>query len=181
MASETDFEAAKPADAVAPLGVAERPDGANADGANEGKGKAATLAEVFGIGRDGLEGLYGVARNDYVGGRYEQAVVGFELLCLYDHLNFDYWLALGRCRQMMRDYFAAGSALSVAVECAAAPAPDLLMDVAECMIVAEEPEAAEAALRGISDGKAKVAAGRLKLLRMSLDDLLTSRQGGDDG
>ena len=142
------------------------------------------MAEALGIGRDGLEGLYGAARNDYVGGRYERAVVGFELLCLYDHSNFDYWLALGRCRQMMRDHFAAGSALKVAVECAASPSPDLLMDVAECMIAAEEPEAAEAALRDISNRKAKAPPGRLKLLRMALDDLLASRpsrQGGDDG
>ncbi len=137
------------------------------------------MAEVFEVGREGLEGLYGAARNDYVAGRYEQAVVGFELLCLYDHLNFDYWLALGRCRQMMRDHFAAGSALSVAAECAAAPDPDLLLDVAECMILAGAPEAAEAALRDVPDLKAK-AAGRLKLLRMSLDDLLASKQGGGD-
>lgn len=139
-----------------------------------------TLAEGLGIGRPGLEGLYGAARNEYAAGRYGEALPGFEALCLYDHVNADYWLALGRCRQMLGDHFGAGSALALAAEYAAKPDPGLRLDVVECMIAAEEPEIAEAAMLGLPDEASEPWAGRLKLLKMALGNLRASPLGSGD-
>lgn len=137
-----------------------------------------TLAEGLGIDRLGLEGLYGAARNEYAAGRYAEALPGFEVLCLYDHLNADYWLALGRCRQMLGNYFGAGSALALAAEHGAKPDADLRLDVVECMIAAGEPEIAEAAMRRLPDGAGEAWTGRLKLLKLALDNLRADRRGG---
>lgn len=137
------------------------------------RGKS-SLAEGLGVDRAGLEGFYGVSRNLYASGRYPEAVRGFEMLCLYDHTNADYWLALGRCRQMMADDFGAGMALALAAELGAPPA--LRLDVLECMIAAGEPELAEAAMRRIESEGGHASSGRLKLLMTALNHL-RAKQG----
>ena len=142
---------------------------------------AQTLAGLLGIDGNGLEGLYAVARNDYSAGRYARAVVAFELLCLYEHSSFDYWLALGRCRQMMEDHYSAGLALSVAAECSTgAPSVELLLDVVECMVLAEDLSVARKFLNLVSTQHPDYISGRLKLLTLSINNLIGSDGGADE-
>ena len=66
--------------------------------------QGATLADLKGFTRKHLEALYTVGFNAYNSGNYKQALKVFQFLCLYDHLEKKYWMALGACRQLMKQY-----------------------------------------------------------------------------
>ena len=75
---------------------------------------AATMAEFFGKGGafkdlkgmsdEAMEAIYSVAYNLYQGGKYEEAQKVFQFLCFYDHFNRKYFMGLGACQQMMKQY-----------------------------------------------------------------------------
>jgi len=63
-----------------------------------------TLADLKGFTRKHLEALYTVGFNAYNSGNYEQAHKVFQFLCMFDHMEKKYWMALGACRQLMKQY-----------------------------------------------------------------------------
>ena len=112
-------------------------------GLNESLGGKRTLAEARGIDDAALESMYGIARELYVNGQYARAQQSFELLCLYDHENAKYWLALGGCRELSKDYLGAAAALTFAAAHMDRPDPSLLLGLAECLMAAGHIEAAQ--------------------------------------
>ena len=74
-----------------------------------------TLRELKGVSRDELEAVYQVAYQLYSGGDYEKARKLFEFLCFFDHLERKYWLGMGGCRQMLKQYEPAIEAYSLAM------------------------------------------------------------------
>ena len=112
-------------------------------GLSELLGGKRTLAEARGIGDSALESMYGIARELYVNGQYARAQRSFELLCLYDHENARYWRALGACRELSKDYLGAAAALIFAAAHMPRPDRSLQLGLAECLMAAGQPDAAQ--------------------------------------
>ena len=93
---------------------AEQVDNIFADGARLLKGKK-TLGAASGVTEAALESLYAFCFHEFQAGKIEDAAKTFELLCLYNHENPDYWLGLGACREKQRDFGGAASALYMAL------------------------------------------------------------------
>lgn len=63
-----------------------------------------TLSELKGLTHDQLETIYAMAYSVYSSGDYEKALKIFRFLCFFDHLEKNYWLGLGGCLQMLKEY-----------------------------------------------------------------------------
>ena len=63
-----------------------------------------TLADLRGLGEQDIETIYSIGFNFYNQAKYEQAEPMFQFACLYSHLERRYWMALGNCRQMLKNY-----------------------------------------------------------------------------
>ena len=70
--------------------------------------------DVQGISDSAMEAVYAVAYNDFQAGKYDAAHKLFVFLCMFDHMNKKYWMALGACRFAMKDYVGASGAYGVA-------------------------------------------------------------------
>ena len=132
-----------------------------------------TLAAARGITREGLDSVYGLARELHANGHHAEALRSFELLCLYDHENARNWHALGVCRQVTQDYAGAAAALAVALGLLDDPGPGLKLSLAECLIGSGAPDdagsvLAELAQAGDRDGLDKGERGRARLLESRL-------------
>lgn len=116
-----------------------------------------TLAGAHGIATAALESLYGVTRELYSQGHHAEAQRSLELLCLYNHEQARYWHALGICRKTLQDFPGAASALAFAVAQSDEFAPDLELELVECLIAAGEMDAARvrlAPLLAVADASA---------------------------
>lgn len=67
-------------------------------------GKGGTFKDLKNMSDDAMEAIYSVAYNLYKGGKYEEAQKVFQFLCFYDHFNRKYFLGLGACQQMQKQY-----------------------------------------------------------------------------
>ena len=67
-------------------------------------GKGGTFKDLKDMSDDAMEAIYSVAYNLYQGGKYDEAQKVFQFLCFYDHFNRKYFLGLGACQQMMKQY-----------------------------------------------------------------------------
>ena len=73
-------------------------------------GQGGTFKDLKNMSDDAMEAIYSVAYNLYQGGKYEEAQKVFQFLCFYDHFNRKYFMGLGACQQMMKDY---GNAIEI--------------------------------------------------------------------
>nr|WP_306671610.1 SycD/LcrH family type III secretion system chaperone [Endozoicomonas sp. ONNA2] len=67
-------------------------------------GEGGTFKDLKNMSDDAMEAIYSVAYNLYQGGKYEEATKVFQFLCFYDHFNRKYFLGLGACQQMLKQY-----------------------------------------------------------------------------
>ena len=67
-------------------------------------GKGGAFKDLNNMSDDAMEAIYSVAYNLYQGGKYEEATKVFQFLCFYDHFNRKYFLGLGACQQMQKQY-----------------------------------------------------------------------------
>ncbi|UYM14718.1 SycD/LcrH family type III secretion system chaperone [Endozoicomonas euniceicola] len=67
-------------------------------------GKGGTFKDLKNMSEDAMEAIYSVAYNLYQGGKYEEAQKVFQFLCFYDHFNRKYFLGLGACQQMQKQF-----------------------------------------------------------------------------
>ena len=67
-------------------------------------GKGGTFKDLKDMSDDAMEAIYSVAYNLYQGGKYDEAQKVFQFLCFYDHFNRKYFMGLGACQQMMKEY-----------------------------------------------------------------------------
>jgi len=63
-----------------------------------------TVAEAKGISPEELEAIYKIGFGLYTSGRYEDAQKIFEFVCLVQHTNPKFWIALGGARQARGNY-----------------------------------------------------------------------------
>ncbi|MDR1665714.1 MAG: tetratricopeptide repeat protein [Puniceicoccales bacterium] len=63
-----------------------------------------TLGEALAIPKDKLEIMYATAYNLYNNDKYEKASTIFNVLCLYEPGNLDYWIGLGACQKLLNRY-----------------------------------------------------------------------------
>ena len=67
-------------------------------------GKGGTFKDLKNMNDDTMEAIYSVAFNLYQGGKFDEALKVFQFLCFYDHFNKKYYLGMGACQQMLKDY-----------------------------------------------------------------------------
>ncbi len=101
-----------------------------------------SLKDARGISDEAIDSIYGVAHELYVGGKYAEALKGFSLLCLYDHENLKHWMGLGYCRQMLKDYIGASTALSYATLYLDSDDWELYLNLARCLIMLAQKDMA---------------------------------------
>jgi type III secretion system low calcium response chaperone LcrH/SycD len=63
-----------------------------------------TLKDLRGLSNDDLETIYSIGYNLYNQNKYSQAEPMFQFACFYGHNEPRYWMALGNCRQMQKNY-----------------------------------------------------------------------------
>jgi type III secretion system low calcium response chaperone LcrH/SycD len=63
-----------------------------------------SLKDIRGLSDTDMEVLYSMAHTLYTGGKYEKATAVFRFLCLFDHMNFKWWMGLGASQQMQKQY-----------------------------------------------------------------------------
>ena len=100
------------------------------------------LKETRQISDESIDGIYGIAHELYCGGKYAQALKGFELLCLYDHENPKYWVGLGYCRRMLEDYIGAATALSYSTLYLEKHDWELYLNLARCLAMSAKKDMA---------------------------------------
>lgn len=74
-----------------------------------------TIGELKGFNRQEMEAIYNVAYNTYNSGDYAKAHQIFQFLCQFYHIEKKYWMGLGSCRQMLKQYANAIDAYSYAM------------------------------------------------------------------
>ncbi len=105
-----------------------------------------TLSQLKGLSDEHMEAVYMSAYTAYNSGDYEKARQVFQFLCQFDHLEKKYWMGLGACRQMLKQYEDAIEAYSFAMLLDADdPRPPL--QAADCHIALGNRDAA---LSGLS-------------------------------
>ncbi|MFK3844484.1 SycD/LcrH family type III secretion system chaperone [Stenotrophomonas sp. NPDC078853] len=70
----------------------------------EGLREGATVADLKGVSRDTLEGVYAIAHGYYENGQLDEAEAFFRFLCLYDFYNADYALGMGAVLHLKREH-----------------------------------------------------------------------------
>jgi len=70
----------------------------------EGLREGATVADLKGVTRDTLEGVYAIAYRFYQNGQLDEAEAFFRFLCLYDFYNAEYALGMGAVLHLKREY-----------------------------------------------------------------------------
>ncbi|MCP3880301.1 MAG: CesD/SycD/LcrH family type III secretion system chaperone [Sulfitobacter sp.] len=106
---------------------------------------AKTLSQLKGLSDEHMEAVYMAAYTAYNNGNYEKAQQVFQFLCQFDHLEKKYWMGLGACRQMLRQYADAIEAYSFAMLLDADdPRPPL--QAADCHIALGNKDAAVSGL-----------------------------------
>ncbi|PJE79760.1 Chaperone protein IpgC [invertebrate metagenome] len=67
-------------------------------------GKGGTFKDLKQMSDEAMEAIYSVAYNLYQSGKYAEAQKIFQFLCFYDHFNRKYFMGLGACQQMLKQY-----------------------------------------------------------------------------
>ena len=76
--------------------------------------RGAVLADIRGLSERDMNAVYTLAYNQYDHGAYQRAETLFRFLCFYNHLEKKYFMGVGACRHMMRNYAGAVEAYAVA-------------------------------------------------------------------
>lgn len=104
------------------------------------------LKDAHGMSDKAMEAVYAIAYNEFQAGQFEAAHRLFVFLCMVDHLNKKYWMALGACRFGAQNYPGAAAAYGLAGmldDCD--PTPPLR--AADCYLADEDVESAVEALQ----------------------------------
>lgn len=105
--------------------------------------------DFLGLTDENMEAIYGVAYNFYQGGKYEEAHRFFQLLCTCDLSQTKYWMGLGACRQMMKEYEPAILAYAFASVVEDDINPTALYSAGECFLALDIIDRAEAAMDAV--------------------------------
>ena len=122
------------------------------------QGKA-TVYEARGIDQKAMHSLYSVAQSFYKNGKYEDAMRIFRQLCFYDHNNAHYWLGLGYCLKMLKEYREALTVLSFVLSYldSGDESAEVYLQLAECCsLLGRHEETKEYAIEAIKRGNQSI-------------------------
>lgn len=109
-----------------------------------------TFQELKNLSDDTMESVYSVAYNLYQNGKYAEATKVFQFLCFYDHYNAKYYLGLGGCRLMQKEYESAidffGFAAAMDTD-----DPRAMLYIGDCHLAMGDDEAAKIAYQTSAD------------------------------
>jgi type III secretion system low calcium response chaperone LcrH/SycD len=134
-------------------------------------GAGGMMKDIRGLSGEEIETVYSIGFNLYNQGKYAQAEPMFQFACFYAHLEPRYWMALGNCRQMLKNYPAAidayGFAFMIDIE---DPWPTI--QTAICYLATGNKELAGDSLtlaeNAIKDKPNETARQRISALRQAL-------------
>ncbi|MDE1461009.1 SycD/LcrH family type III secretion system chaperone [Spartinivicinus poritis] len=75
-------------------------------------GEGGALRDLTSFDDETIETAYAVAYQYYESGKYQEASKMFHLLCSLDHYQAKFFIGLGACRHMLKEYQAAIDAFS---------------------------------------------------------------------
>lgn len=104
------------------------------------------MKDFHGLTDSAMEAIYSIAYNEFQASRFEAAHRLFVFLCMFDHLNETYWMALGACRFGSHDYEAAAGAYVVADMVSDAD-PTPILRAADCYLACGDMASAVDALK----------------------------------
>ena len=104
------------------------------------------MKDFHGLTDEAMEAIYGLAYNEFQACRFEEAHRLFVFLCMVDHLNETYWMALGACRFGSQDYAAAAGAYAIA-SMVTDNDPTPIFRAADCYLACGDMESAIDALK----------------------------------
>lgn len=67
-------------------------------------GKGGAFKDLKDMSDEAMEAIYSVAYSLYQSGKYDESLKIFQFLCFYDHFNRKYFMGLGACQQMLKNY-----------------------------------------------------------------------------
>ncbi|MDR0392627.1 MAG: tetratricopeptide repeat protein [Puniceicoccales bacterium] len=105
------------------------------------------LADAFNIPKDKLNAMYAIAYDLYSNDKYEKAVGLFNMLCLYDPLNVDYWQGAGAAYKMLKQYDLAAAVYGTLIQLRSTQM-SYYLDLAECFLQLKQVENAKNCLQG---------------------------------
>jgi type III secretion system low calcium response chaperone LcrH/SycD len=103
------------------------------------------IRDVIGLSAADLEGAYAIGVNLAEHAKYEKAEPMLQFACLGDHREPRYWLALGKCRQALKNYAGAVDAY-VMGNMIDGQDPQPIMESAVCYLAVGHKDAAREAL-----------------------------------
>ncbi len=104
-----------------------------------------TIKDLQGLSDAEIESVYALGYNYYRSGNYADSEKIFHYLCLVDHLEIKYWIALGATEQMQKNYAGAVKAYAYASMLDLHdPRPQL--HAAECFLAMKDKENAASSL-----------------------------------
>ena len=102
-------------------------------------GEGACIADMQGVGKGELDRLYSVAHRLYEMKAFKEAQSILEMLCLYNHKDPRFWVALGYCRKHLKNYSGALMALAyVEGHLPVLPSICVYLNMAECAMAIED-------------------------------------------
>lgn len=104
-----------------------------------------TLKELKKISDEEMESIYAAGYSQYTHGRYKDAQVIFNMLTRLDMYTAKYWMGLGACRHMLKDYVKALETYMMAMIMDSKD-PQIPFYAADCYIHLKEWEYAKSAL-----------------------------------
>lgn len=104
-----------------------------------------TMQNIKGITDESMESLYAYGYNLYNTGKFDRAHKVFQFLSIHNPFEKKYWLALGGCRQMTKNYEGAVEAYAYA-SMLDTKDPTAIFHAADCMLRLNNRQGAEAAL-----------------------------------
>jgi len=70
-------------------------------------GRGGTFKDLKSISEESMEAIYSIAYSLYQSGKYEESLEIFKFLCFYDHFNKKYFMGLGSCQQVLKNFTSA--------------------------------------------------------------------------
>ena len=108
----------------------------------------ATLGELHGLEQKDMNAIYAMAYNLYNHGKYKDALEVFKFLSFYNHLEKKYFMGVGACRQMLKDFNGAVEAYGYAAMLDVED-PKVHLHAAECFLALQRFEDAGNALHSV--------------------------------
>ncbi|MDP0561005.1 MAG: SycD/LcrH family type III secretion system chaperone [Candidatus Endonucleobacter sp. (ex Gigantidas childressi)] len=77
-------------------------------------GKGGTFKSLKNISEESMEAIYSIAHSLYQSSKYDESLKIFQFLCFYDHFNKKYFMGLGACLQVLKNFKGALEIFSLA-------------------------------------------------------------------